>query len=152
MRGGYSIDIEWVENRKWKTDHYYKLVHRYKRDFASVVSDRTQAKYWQRVVWLLLWSMCSYFSNRLIILVPFVCNISTQPFYQDDEPTKEQLMQSAFNTRRVQIPGAFMIFWAIGFLILLKLEYSNAVLAYSMVAFAAPILWLILRRISHIKF
>jgi len=75
-----------------------------------------------------------------------------KPFYQDDEPTKEQLIQSAFNTRRVQIPGAFMIFWAIGFLILLKLEYSNAVLAYSMVAFGAPILWLSLRRIAQIKF
>ena len=73
-------------------------------------------------------------------------------FYQDDEPTKEQLMQSAFSTRRVQIPGAFMIFWAIGFLILLKLEYSNAVFAYSMVAFGAPILWLLLRRFSQIKF
>ena len=74
------------------------------------------------------------------------------PFYQDDEPTKEQLIQSAVNTRRVQIPGAFMIFWAIGFLILLKLEYSNAVLAYAMVAFAAPIVWLCLRRIAQIKF
>jgi hypothetical protein len=45
-----------------------------------------------------------------------------------------------------------MIFWAIGFLILLKLEYSNAVLAYSMVAFGAPILWLILRRIAQMRF
>src|SRR5262245_37364330 len=42
-----------------------------------------------------------------------------QPYYQDVEPTKEQLMRSAIYTRRVQIPGAFMIFWAIGFLILL---------------------------------
>lgn len=75
-----------------------------------------------------------------------------QPFYQDDEPTKEQLRQSAIYTRRVQIPGAFMIFWAIGFLILLKLEYSNAVLAYSMFAFGAPILWLCLRRIAQMKF
>lgn len=75
-----------------------------------------------------------------------------KPFYQDDEPTKEQLIQAAFNTRRVQMPGAFMIFWAIGFLILLKLEYSNAVLAYSLVAFGAPILWMSLRRIAHIKF
>jgi hypothetical protein len=75
-----------------------------------------------------------------------------KPFYQDDEPTKEQLMQSAVYTRRVQIPGAFMIFWAIGFLILLKLEYSIATLAYSMVAFGAPILWLGLRRIAQIKF
>ena len=75
-----------------------------------------------------------------------------KPFYQDDEPMKEQLIQSAVYTRRVQIPGAFMIFWAIGFLILLKLEYSIAVLAYSMVAFSAPILWLGLRRIANIKF
>jgi hypothetical protein len=45
-----------------------------------------------------------------------------------------------------------MIFWAIGFLILLKLEYSIAVLAYSMVAFGAPILWLGLRRIAKIIF
>jgi hypothetical protein len=74
-----------------------------------------------------------------------------KPFYQDDEPTKEQLIQSAVYTRRVQIPGAFMIFWAIGFLIL-KLEYSIAVLAFSMVAFSAPILWLGLRRTAKIKF
>jgi len=45
-----------------------------------------------------------------------------------------------------------MIFWAIGFLILLKLEYSISVLAYSMVAFSAPILWLGLRRSAQIKF
>jgi hypothetical protein len=38
-----------------------------------------------------------------------------------------------------------MIFWAIGFLIHLKLEYSNAVLAYAVVAFVAPIVWLYLR-------
>lgn len=75
-----------------------------------------------------------------------------QPFYQDDEPTKEQLMKSTINTRRVQVPGAFMIFWAIGFLILLKLEYSNEVLMYSMVAFGAPIVWLGLRRIVRMKF
>jgi hypothetical protein len=75
-----------------------------------------------------------------------------KPFYQDDEPTKEQLIQSAVYTRRVQIPGAFTIFWAIGFLILLKLEYSIAVLGYSMVAFGAPILWLGLRRIAKIIF
>jgi hypothetical protein len=74
-----------------------------------------------------------------------------QPFYQDDEPTKEQLIRSSVYTRRVQIPGAFMIFWAIGFLILLKLEYSNAVLAYSMVAFSAPMVWLYLRRIAKMK-
>lgn len=74
-----------------------------------------------------------------------------QPFYQDDEPTKEQLKRSAINTRRVQIPGVFMMFWAIGFLILLKLEYSSAVLAYSMVAFAAPIVWLGLRKIAKMK-
>src|SRR5688572_15707748 len=75
-----------------------------------------------------------------------------KPFYQDEEPTKEQLIQSAVATKRVQIPGAFMIFWAIGFLILLKLEYSNAVLGYALVAFGAPILWLYLRRIAQIKF
>ena len=74
-----------------------------------------------------------------------------QPFYQDNEPTKEQLKLSAIYTRRVQIPGAFMIFWAIGFLILLKLEYSNAVLTYSMVAFAAPIVWLGLKKIAKTK-
>jgi hypothetical protein len=50
-----------------------------------------------------------------------------KPFYQDNEPTKEQLIQSAVNTRRVQIPGTFMLFWSIGILILLKLENSNAV-------------------------
>jgi hypothetical protein len=75
-----------------------------------------------------------------------------QPFYQDGDPTKEQLIHSAVNTRRVQIAGNFMLFWAIGFLILLKLEYSNAVLAYSMVAFGAPIAWLGLRRIARMKF
>ena len=75
-----------------------------------------------------------------------------KPFYQDDEPTKEQLIQSAVYTRRVQIPGAFMIFWPIGFLILLRLEYSIAVLAYSMVAFSAPILWLGLRTTAKINF
>jgi hypothetical protein len=75
-----------------------------------------------------------------------------KPYYQDEEPTKEQLIQATIYTRRVQIPGVFMIFWAIGFLILLKLEYSNPVLAYSMVAFGAPILWLCLRRTSKMKF
>ena len=75
-----------------------------------------------------------------------------KPFYQDEEPTKEQLKQSAMNTRRVQIPGIFMIFWGIGFLTLLRLEYSTAVLAYAMVAFVAPIVWLFLRRIAQIKF
>jgi hypothetical protein len=45
-----------------------------------------------------------------------------------------------------------MIFWAIGFLILLKLNLSNAVLAYSMFAFGAPILWVGLRRIAHMRF
>ena len=70
--------IERMENRKWKTDHNYKLVHWHKRDFASIISDRTQAKYWQRVVWLLFWSNRSYFTNRLFILVLFVGNISTQ--------------------------------------------------------------------------
>ncbi len=92
----------------------------------------------------------------LLIVALFLYLLSAtyllKPFYQDDEPTKEQLIQSAINTKRVQVPGAFMIFWAIGFLILLKLEYSNAVLAYSMVAFCAPILWLSLRRVAQIKF
>lgn len=74
-----------------------------------------------------------------------------KPFYQDDEPTKEQLIQSVVNTRRVQIPGSFMIFWAIGFLILLKLEFSNAVLGYSMVAFGAPIVWLALRTRAQMR-
>jgi hypothetical protein len=92
---------------------------------------------------LLIVSLFLYFLSATYLL---------KPFYQDDEPTKEQLKQSALNTRRVQIPGAFMIFWAIGFLILLKLEYSISVLAYSMVAFGAPILWLGLRRIAQIKF
>jgi hypothetical protein len=92
---------------------------------------------------LLLVSLFLYFLSATYLI---------RPFYQDDEPTKEQLMQSAVYTRRIQIPGAFMIFWAIGFLILLKLEYSNAVLAYSMVAFCAPVLWLFLRRIARIKF
>jgi len=92
---------------------------------------------------LLIISLFLYFLSATYLL---------KPFYQDDEPTKEQLKQSAFNTRRVQIPGAFMIFWAIGFLILLKLEYSISVLAYSMVAFGAPILWLGLRRIAQINF
>ena len=71
-----------------------------------------------------------------------------QPLYQDEEPTKEQMKRSAINTRRVQIPGVLMMFWGIGFLILLKLEYSNAVLAYSIVAFVAPIVWLALRKIA----
>lgn len=92
---------------------------------------------------LLLVSLFLYFLSATYLL---------KPFYQDDEPTKEQLIQSAVYTRRVQLPGAFMIFWAIGFLILLKLEFSNAVLAYSMVAFGAPILWLYLRRGTHMKF
>lgn len=92
---------------------------------------------------LLIVSLFLYFLSATFLL---------KPFYQDNEPTKEQLKQSTFNTRRIQIPGAFMIFWAIGFLVLLKLEFSNAVLAYSMVAFCAPVLWLILRRFSKIKF
>ena len=75
-----------------------------------------------------------------------------RPFYQDNEPTIEELKQSAVYTRRVQVPGAFMIFWAIGFLILLKLEYSSAVLGYSLVAFAGPIVWLLLRRIVRMRF
>lgn len=96
------------------------------------------------------------FAIILLIVSLFLYLLSAtyllKPFYQDNEPTKEQLIQSAIYTRRVQVPGAFMIFWAIGFLILLKLEYSNAVLAYSMVAFGAPILWLALRRITRMKF
>ncbi|HXV45574.1 MAG TPA: hypothetical protein VD736_02765 [Nitrososphaera sp.] len=91
----------------------------------------------------------------LIISLPLFLLSATyllKPFYQDDEPTKEQLRQSAIYTRRVQIPGVFAMFWDIGFLILLKLEYSNGVLNYSMVAFGAPILWLGLRRITHIMF
>jgi hypothetical protein len=92
---------------------------------------------------LLLVSLFLYFLSATYLL---------KPFYQDDEPTKEQLIQSAVYTRRLQMPGAFMIFWAIGFLILLKLEYSNAVLAYSLVAFGAPILWLSLRKIAQMKF
>lgn len=144
--------IEWVENRKWKTDHYYKLVHWHKRDFASIISNRTQTKYDKEwfdyyfeaiAVILLIVSLFLYLLSATYLL---------KPFYQDDEPTKEQLIWSAVYTRRVQIPGAFMIFWAIGFLILLKLEYSIATLAYSMVAFGAPILWLGLRRIAQIKF
>ena len=92
---------------------------------------------------LLIVSLFLYFLSATYLL---------KPFYQDDEPTKEQLIQSTTYTRRVQIPGAFMIFWAIGFLILLKLEYSISVLAYSIVAFGAPILWLALRKISEIKY
>jgi len=96
------------------------------------------------------------FAIILLIVSLFLYLLSAtyllKPFYQDNEPTKEQLIQSAIYTRRVQVPGAFMIFWAIGFLILLKLEYSNAVLAYSMVAFGAPILWLVLRRITRMRF
>jgi len=96
------------------------------------------------------------FAIILLIVSLFLYLLSAtyllKPFYQDNEPTKEQLIQSAIYTRRVQVPGAFMIFWAIGFLILLKLEYSNAVLAYSMFAFGAPILWLVLRRITRMRF
>lgn len=92
---------------------------------------------------LLIVSLFLYFLSATYLL---------KPFYQDDEPTKEQLRQSAIYTRRVQIPGTFMIFWAIGFLILLKLEFSNIVLAYSMVAFCAPVLWVCLRKIAQMKF
>ena len=74
-----------------------------------------------------------------------------QPFYQDHEPTKEQLRRAAINTRRVQVPGVTLMFWGIGFLILLKLEYSIAVLAYSLVAFSSPIVWLMLRKIAKMK-
>jgi hypothetical protein len=92
---------------------------------------------------LLIVSLFLYFLSATYLL---------KPFYQDDEPTKDQLIESTVYTRRVQLPGAFMIFWAIGFLILLKLEFSNSVLAYSMVAFGAPILWLVLRRHAKMKF
>ena len=74
-----------------------------------------------------------------------------QPFYQDEEPTKEQLKRSAINTRRVQMPAVVMLFWAIGFLMLLKLQYSNAVLAYSLVAFVSPMAWLLLRKIAKMR-
>lgn len=99
-----------------------------------------------------------YFEAAIVILLIvslFLYLLSAtyllRPFYQDDEPTKEQLIQAASYTRRLQIPGAFMIFWAIGFLILLKLEYSNAVLVYSMFAFGAPVVWLSLRGIAKMK-
>jgi hypothetical protein len=92
---------------------------------------------------LLIVSLFLYFLSATYLI---------RPFYQDEEPTKEQLIQSTVYTRRLQVPGALMIFWALGFLILLKLEYSNAVLAYSMIAFGAPILWLCLRRMARIKF
>lgn len=92
---------------------------------------------------MLIISLFLYFLSATYLL---------KPFYQDEEPTKEQLIHSTIITRRLQIPGAFMIFWAIGFLILLKLEYSNGVLAYSMFAFGAPILWAALRRVAHMKF
>ena len=92
---------------------------------------------------LLIVSLFLYFLSATYLI---------KPFYQDDEPTKEQLIQSTIYTRRLQIPGAFMIFWAIGFLILLELEFSNAVLVYASFAFGAPILWMILRRIAMMKF
>jgi hypothetical protein len=92
---------------------------------------------------LLIVSLFLYFLSATYLI---------KPWYQDEEPTKEQLMQASIITRRLQIPGAFMIFWAIGFLILLKLNLSNAVLAYSMFAFGAPILWVGLRRIAHMRF
>ncbi|WP_415281713.1 hypothetical protein [Candidatus Nitrososphaera sp. FF02] len=94
------------------------------------------------VVILLIVSLLLYLLSATYLL---------QPFYQDNEPTKEQLIRSSVYTRRVQVPGAFMIFWAIGFLILLKLEYSNAVLVYSVVAFVAPIVWLCLRRTAKMN-
>ena len=82
----------------------------------------------------------------LLLLFSLAATYLLKSFYQDDEPTKEQLIQSALYTRRVQIPGA------IGFLILLKLEYSYAVLGYAMVAFVAPIVWLGFRRMSRMRF
>lgn len=92
---------------------------------------------------LLITSLFLYFLSATYLL---------RPFYQDDEPTKEQLIQSTIYTRRLQIPGAFMIFWAIGFLILLELEFSGLVLIYSMFAFGAPILWVGLRKVAKMKF
>jgi len=92
---------------------------------------------------MLIISLFLYFLSATYLL---------KPFYQEEEPTKEQLIHSTITTRRLQIPGAFLIFWAIGFLILLKLEYSNGVLAYSMFAFGAPVLWAALRRVAHMKF
>ena len=92
---------------------------------------------------LLITSLFLYFLSATYLL---------RPFYQDDEPTKEQLIQSTIYTRRLQIPGAFMIFWAIGFLILLELEFSSLVLIYSMFAFGAPILWVGLRKGAKMKF
>ena len=66
----------------------------------------------------------------LLLVSLLLCLLSAtfliRPFSQDNEPTIEELKQSAVYTRRVQVPGAFMIFWAVGFLILLKLEYSSA--------------------------
>jgi len=144
-------NIEWLENRKWKTDNYYKLVHRYKRNFVSIISESPSQ---------ILTEWFDYYFEAIAVILLIVslflyllsATYLVKPFYQDDEPTKEQLIQSAVYTRRVQIPGAFMVFWAIGFLILLKLEYSIAVLAYSIVAISAPILWLSLRRTAKIKF
>ena len=91
----------------------------------------------------------------LLILSLFFALLSAtfilQPLYQDDEPTKEQMKQSAINTRRVQMPSVVMMFWGIGFLILLKLEYSGGVLAYSLIAFACPIVWLTVRKAAKMK-
>jgi hypothetical protein len=42
------------------------------------------------------------------------------------------------------------MFCGIGFLILFKLEFSGAILAYSMVAFACPIVWLAFRKIAKV--
>lgn len=92
---------------------------------------------------LLIVSLFLYFLSATYLI---------KPWYQDEEPTKEELMKSSVTTRRLQIPGAFMIFWAIGFLILLKLEFSIAVVAYSMFAFGAPILWVGLRRSAKMAF
>ena len=92
---------------------------------------------------LLIISLFLYFLSATYLL---------RPFYQDQVPTNEQLIQSTILTRRLQIPGAFMIFWAIGFLILLKLEFSNLVVAYSMFAFGAPIVWIGRRKRAKMKF
>lgn len=146
-------NIERMENRKWKTDQYYKLVHRYKRDIASIISDITQAKCWQRVVRLLFWSICSYSATCFITLVLIVDNTSPQTILSGWRTHKRAVETICYRYKAcVQIAGTFTIFWAIGFLILLKLEYSNLVLAYSMVAFGVPILWVVLRRFAQMKF
>src|SRR5947199_9635733 len=60
-----------------------------------------------------------YFESSAIILLIvslFLYLLSAtyilKPFYQDEEPTKEQLKQSVIYPRRVQLPGFIIIFWA----------------------------------------